>query len=170
MTGEGAVTSYAQAQGDGHTWPSPEPLEDEPMEDDEVRVVARQEQGTVSTQEADVFDVSGTAPLGADVQEGETDDINLLARGPTAEIEYTSRESEEMPPPRITRPIPPPPVNLRSKPTPPSSPPLSPPPKTPLRALRVDEEECPSSPDIPPRPVPPPGRSGTCRGLGTVLG
>lgn len=154
VTGERAVASYAEEQSDsrdGNTLPSPELSEDQPM--------ARQ-QGTVFTQEATIFDVSGTTPLETAQErrlQGDTD--RLSARSTTAEIEHDT--SDDMPPPRITRPIPPPPVNLRSKPTPPSSPTFSPPPKTPLQALRVDEEECPPSPDIPPRPIPPPGRSGT---------
>ena len=167
MTGERAVASYAEEQSghDAHISPS---LEDQPIEHDSVHhVVAQQEQGTVSTQ-ASAFDVSGTAPLGTAQQRrlhGDTDD--LLARSTTAEIEHvTSADADDRPSPRSTRPIPPPPVNLRSKPTPPSSPSFSPPPKTPFQALRVDEEECPPSPDIPPRPIPPPGRSGTCRGVG----
>ncbi|KAH0826157.1 hypothetical protein J3R83DRAFT_5576 [Lanmaoa asiatica] len=168
--GEHAVALYTEEQGDGHdghTLPSPEHSEDQPNEYDSVHAVAQQGQGIASARETDAFEASGTTPLEAEVQEcrlrGDTDD--LLARSTTAEIEHdTSKdgaEEEEMPPPRITRPIPPPPVNFQSKPTPPSSPPLSPPPKTPLQTLRADEEERPASPDMPPRPVPPPGRSGT---------
>lgn len=167
MTGERAVASYAEEQRDGHGF-----SEDQLVEYDSIHVVARRAQSTVSTQEADALHVSGTASLGVKAQEGglkgDTDD--LLARSLTAEIDHdTSKdeaEADDVQPPRIGRPIPaPPPVNLRSKPMPPTSPPVSPPPKTPLQALRVDEEECPPSPDIPPRPIPPPGRSGMCQGV-----
>ncbi|KAF8837858.1 hypothetical protein BDN67DRAFT_1013553 [Paxillus ammoniavirescens] len=76
----------------------------------------------------------------------------------TEENEEKTVDDDEMPPPRITRPIPPPPVNFSSKPISPLSPPLSPPPaRTPLQALIADEEERPPSPA--PRPVPPPVRS-----------
>lgn len=64
------------------------------------------------------------------------------------------QDNGEMAPARITRPIPPPPVNLSSKPSiTPSSPP---PPPRPLYALQTDEER-PESPA--PRPVPPPVKS-----------
>lgn len=163
---------YAEEQGGGHDGPRPEFFEAQPIERDSVHVMTRQDQGTVFTQQVDVLDISGTAPLEADVQDKVQADMDdLLGRSTAAEIEYTSKDgvqADDMAPPRITRPIPPPPVNLRSKPTPPASPPLSPPPKTTLQALRVDEEECPSSPDIPPRPVPPPGRSGACQGAGCL--
>lgn len=66
------------------------------------------------------------------------------------------QDDDEMPPARITRSVPPPPVNFSSKPSiTPSSPP--PPPKLPY-ALQADEER-PESPA--PRPVPPPVKSGT---------
>ncbi|KAG6376877.1 hypothetical protein JVT61DRAFT_903 [Boletus reticuloceps] len=168
--GERAAASDAEEQGgshDGRPLPAPEYSEDQPITHDSV--LARQAQGTASTQEAAVVDISGTVPLRSDIQEhrlqGDSGDLVLVCNT-TAKIERDTSEDEaeadEMPPPRITRHIPPPPVNLRSKPTPPSSPPLSPPAKTPLQALRLDEEECPPSPDIPPRPIPPPGRSGAC--------
>ncbi|KAG1732308.1 hypothetical protein EDB19DRAFT_1292055 [Suillus lakei] len=65
-------------------------------------------------------------------------------------------DDDEMAPARITRPIPPPPINLSSKPSvAPSSPP--PPPRPPY-ALQAHEER-PESPA--PRPVPPPVKSGT---------
>ncbi|KAG6330319.1 hypothetical protein ID866_8770 [Astraeus odoratus] len=60
---------------------------------------------------------------------------------------------DDMAPPRITRPIPPPPVNLSSKPT---LAPHSPPPRNTLHTLRDEDEDRASSPDIPPRPIPPP--------------
>ncbi|OAX35991.1 hypothetical protein K503DRAFT_722107 [Rhizopogon vinicolor AM-OR11-026] len=60
-----------------------------------------------------------------------------------------------MAPARITRPIPPPPVNLSSKPSI-SLPSPPPPPRTPLYALQTDEDR-PESPA--PRPVPPPVKS-----------
>lgn len=64
-------------------------------------------------------------------------------------------DGEDMGSPRIIRPIPPPPVNQSSRPTGPSlSPPLQ-------RTLKDDQETRAVSPDIPPRPVPPPSiRSG----------
>ncbi|KAI6044906.1 hypothetical protein EDC04DRAFT_274203 [Pisolithus marmoratus] len=58
-----------------------------------------------------------------------------------------------MAPPRITRPIPPPPVNFGSKP------PLVPfcaPSRTGLPSLKDVEEDRAASPDIAPRPIPPP--------------
>ncbi|KAG2081235.1 hypothetical protein BD769DRAFT_1733228 [Suillus cothurnatus] len=61
---------------------------------------------------------------------------------------------DEMAPARITRPVPPPPVNLSSKPS--ISPSSPPPPPRPLYALQADEER-PESPA--PRPVPPPVKS-----------
>jgi hypothetical protein len=65
-------------------------------------------------------------------------------------------DDDEMAPTRITRPIPPPPVNLSSKP--PTSLPSPPPaPRTSLYALY--DEDRPESPA--PRPVPPPVKSGT---------
>ncbi|KAG2146837.1 hypothetical protein DEU56DRAFT_786765 [Suillus clintonianus] len=65
------------------------------------------------------------------------------------------QDDDEMAPARITRPVPPPPVNLSSKPlTAPLSPP-PPPPRLPY-ALQADEER-PESPA--PRPVPPPVKS-----------
>ncbi|KAG2138578.1 uncharacterized protein EDB93DRAFT_1164777 [Suillus bovinus] len=81
---------------------------------------------------------------------------NLLA--PDLTPDQHQDDDDEMAPARITRPIPPPPVNLVSKPsiTPSSSPP--PPPPKPLYALQADEER-PESPA--PRPVPPPVKSGT---------
>ena len=155
VTGERAVVSYTEGQRDGHGFY-------QPVEHDSVRVV----QNTVSTQEA--LDVSGTTSLEAEGRlRGDTDD--RLACSTSAEIDHDmSKDEAEVDniPLRTMRPIPaPPPVNLRSKPMPPSSPPFSPPPKTPFQARRVNEEECPPSPDIPPRPVPPPGRSGTCQGI-----
>ncbi|KAG1780702.1 hypothetical protein EV702DRAFT_1079921 [Suillus placidus] len=70
------------------------------------------------------------------------------------------QDDDEMAPARITRPIPPPPVNLSAKPSitpqfPPPPPPPPPPPRPPY-ALQVDEER-PESPA--PRPVPPPVKS-----------
>ncbi|KAG8214378.1 hypothetical protein J3R82DRAFT_9370 [Butyriboletus roseoflavus] len=134
------VASYTEEQGDGydgHRLPSPEFSEERSV---------RQEQGTVPTQEAEALPASAAAPLEADP----------VARSTTADIEHDTSKDEaaedDMAPPRITRPIPPPPVNFRSKPTPPTSP---------FQAVRADEEERPASPDIPPRPVPPPGRSGS---------
>lgn len=174
MTGKRAVASYTEEQGDGHDWrtlPSSEFYEEKPVEYDPVHVVAKQEQGTASTQEAKAVETSGTTPLEAGPRERrfQGDDDDLLVRSSTTEIDHDTFscavEEGEMPPPRITRPIPPPPVNFRSKPTSPSSPPLSPPLKAPLQTLRADEEECPASPDIPPRPIPPPGRSGRCHRL-----
>ncbi|KAG0700619.1 hypothetical protein DFH29DRAFT_1080573 [Suillus ampliporus] len=64
------------------------------------------------------------------------------------------QEDGEMAPARITRPIPPPPVNLSSKPS--IAPPSPPPPPRPLYALQADEDR-PESPA--PRPVPPPVKS-----------
>ncbi|KAH7908826.1 hypothetical protein BJ138DRAFT_1156731 [Hygrophoropsis aurantiaca] len=71
-----------------------------------------------------------------------------------------------MAPPRITRPIPPPPVNKTSRPnfSPLSPSPLAPP-RTPLRALQTDETERAESPD--PRPVPPPS---SCRNARDIDG
>lgn len=178
MTGEHAVASYAEEQSDvhvGHTLPSPEFSEEQSIEhhDNLAHVVVEQEQGTVSTQQAEAPEISGTVLSEVDRRQGDADDVST--RSATIEIEKdTSRddvEGNEIPPPRVTRPIPPPPVNLRSKPTgtPPSSPSLSPPAKTPVQALKVDEEERPASPDMPPRPVPPPGRSGKCQGVKSAL-
>lgn len=168
MTGERAVASYAEEQGGGHgghTLPSAESFEDPLIQHDPAHVVAGQDSVVVSTQESYDYDVSisGTIPIGEDVQQGrDTDGLLAEIERDTAKDEA---KAEEVPPSRITRPIPPPPVNLRSKPTPPSSPPLSPPPRAPAQTVRVEQEECPPSPDIAPRPVPPPGRSGTCCGI-----
>ena len=140
MTGERAVASYIE--------------EEQPIEHDIADVVAERAQGTAS----EVSDLPG-----ADAHASRRDDDVYSV----AEQENESKDVVEHvnePPPRVAvRPIVPPPVNLRSKPTPPSSPSLSPPPKTPFQALKVDEEP-PASPDMPPRPIPPPGRSGECRG------
>ncbi|KAI6030455.1 hypothetical protein F5J12DRAFT_800532 [Pisolithus orientalis] len=69
-------------------------------------------------------------------------------------------EDDDMAPPRITRPIPPPPVNFGTKPLLVSP---SAPSRTALQSLKDDEQDRAVSPDIPPRPIPPPPvRSGMC--------
>jgi hypothetical protein len=73
-----------------------------------------------------------------------------------AQERHQDQDDDEMAPARITRPIPPPPVNLSSKPSV-SLPSPTPPLRAPLYALQADEDR-PESPA--PRPVPPPVKSG----------
>ncbi|KAI6098192.1 hypothetical protein F5141DRAFT_1147167 [Pisolithus sp. B1] len=62
-------------------------------------------------------------------------------------------EDDNMAPPRITRPIPPPPVNFGSKPP---LVPFSASSRTAVPSLKDEDEDRAVSPDIPPRPIPPP--------------
>ncbi|KAH7924515.1 hypothetical protein BV22DRAFT_1066606 [Leucogyrophana mollusca] len=87
----------------------------------------------------------------AEDNEGHYADSDNFDAGPSQDD-----NDDDMGPPRITRPIPPPPVNMGTRPTfAPSLPsPRVPPPRTPLHTLRDGEAERAESPD--PRPVPPP--------------
>ncbi|KIK14818.1 hypothetical protein PISMIDRAFT_17008, partial [Pisolithus microcarpus 441] len=66
---------------------------------------------------------------------------------------FVATEDDNMAPPRITRPIPPPPVNFGSKPP---LVPFSAASRAAVPPLKDEDEDRAVSPDIPPRPIPPP--------------
>lgn len=136
---EPGLPSAAEAETGIHSAPPPPPcpvLQEGKPKDDLI------EPGTsAQTPSTDAFDSAPSPDKAHEI--------------PAQELKQ-NLDDDEMAPTRITRPIPPPPVNLSSKP--PTSLPSPPPaPRTSLCALY--DEDRPESPA--PRPVPPPVKSGT---------
>lgn len=101
-------------------------------------------------------DADGSGSGGEPVVEDKLE-ISTDTNAGVADVDIPGGQDDEIALPHPTRPIPLPPADFDSKPASPSRPP-----NTVLQILKDDEDDRAASPDIPPRPIPPPPvRSGT---------